>query len=134
VVNGGRHGDSDRRMESSRLYRPAAAALPEPYTMTAGRRARGADDTADAVRLLHQPEALVDVVEREAMRQERLDVDLAREPAVDQERHLGARLHAAERRARDATARDQEARYDLEHLALARDAAHRREPPGLAGG
>ena len=50
------------------------------------------------------------------------------------ERHLASALDAAERRAGHTAAGDQEARHDLEHLPLARDAAHRREPPGLAGG
>src|SRR5581483_12509749 len=64
---------------------------------------------------------------------EPVDVDLAGKPAVDELRHLGTPFHAAERRARDATAGDQEARYDVELLALAGDAAHRRQAPGLAG-
>ena len=66
------------------------------------------------------------------MAEERLDVDLAGEPAVDELRHLRPPLHAAERRARDAATRDEEARDDVERLALARDADHRREPPRLA--
>ena len=43
-------------------------------------------------------------------------------------------LHAAERGARHAAAGDEEARNDVERLALARDAAHRREAPRLARG
>ena len=46
--------------------------------------------------------------------------------------HLAAALDAAERGAGDAPAGDQEARHDLERLALAGDADHRREPPRLA--
>ena len=46
--------------------------------------------------------------------------------------HLVASLDAAERRARDPAAGDQKARHDVERLALAGDAAHRREPPAHA--
>src|ERR687898_3567444 len=80
------------------------------------------DDGADAVLLLHQLEALVDLVERDVVRQQRRDVDLARQPPVDERRHLLAALQAAERGARDAPSRDQEARDDVERLALARPA------------
>src|SRR5262249_8968551 len=45
---------------------------------------------------------------------------------------LGAALDATERRAGDAPPGDQEARDDLEQLALARDPAQRRKPPRLA--
>ena len=60
-------------------------------------------------------------------------------PAVDQLRHLVAALDAAERRAGDAAAGDQEARDHVERLALAGDAgdgaqapAHARRLDGLA--
>ena len=59
-------------------------------------------------------------------------VELACEPAVDELRHLRPPLHAAERRARDPPAGDEESRDDVQRLPLARDAAHRREPPRLA--
>ena len=51
------------------------------------------------------------------------------EPAVDELRHLLAALDAAERRAGHAAAGDQEARHDLERLALAGDAGDRGEAP-----
>jgi hypothetical protein len=63
------------------------------------------------------------------VRDERIYVDLAVEPALDEARHPVAALHAAERRAGDAAARDEVARHDVERLALARDAAHRGEAP-----
>ena len=66
------------------------------------------------------------------MRQHRLDIDVAVEPVVDEQRHLGAALDAAKRRAGYATAGDQEARHDLEHLALAGHTTHRGETPRLA--
>ena len=59
----------------------------------------------------------------ELVRDERLDVDLAGELALDELRHLVAALDAAERGAGDAAAGDQEARDDVERLALAGDAA-----------
>src|SRR5213080_4805722 len=54
------------------------------------------DHAADAVLGFHQLEAAVDLVEAELVRDERLDVDLAGEPAIDQLRHLVAALDAAE--------------------------------------
>src|SRR5438132_12739563 len=59
---------------------------------------------ADAVLRLHQLEAAVDLVQRQLVGDERLDVDLARQPALDQLRHLVAALDSAERRAGDAAA------------------------------
>src|SRR5439155_16418686 len=91
------------------------------------------DHAADAVLGFHQLEAAIDLVEAELVRDEWLDVDLAGEPAVDQLRHLVAALDAAERRARDPAAGDQEARHDVEGLALARDAADRGEAPADPG-
>src|SRR5581483_11040250 len=90
------------------------------------------DHTPDPVLRLHQLEAAVDLVQRQPVRDQRLDVDLAGEPPLDVLRHLRPALDAAERRSGDAAAGDQEPRHDLEHLALAGNPAHRREPPGLA--
>src|SRR6266545_2159618 len=87
------------------------------------------DHAADAVLRFHQLEAAVDLVERELVRDERVDVDLAGEIAVDELRYLVASLDAAEGRARHAAAGDQEARDDVERLAFARDAADGREAP-----
>ena len=63
------------------------------------------------------------------MGDEGLDVDLAGQVAVDQHRHLVAALDAAEGGAGDAAAGDQEARDDVERLALAGDAGDRAEAP-----
>src|SRR3954467_1462870 len=92
------------------------------------------DHAADAVLRFHQLEAAVDLVQRELVGDHRLEVDLACEPAVDQLRNLVAALDSAEGRARDGAAGDQEARHDVERLALPGDAADRREAPAHAGG
>ena len=64
------------------------------------------------------------------MRDEGLDVDLAGQVAVDQDRDLVAALDAAEGGAGDAAAGDQEAGDDVEGLALAGDAGDRAQAPG----
>ena len=63
------------------------------------------DHAADAVLGLHQLEPAVDLVQRDAVRDERVDVDVAGQVAVDELGHLVAALDAAERRAGDAPAR-----------------------------
>src|SRR5688572_24047956 len=68
------------------------------------------------------------------MAEQRLDVDLTGEPAVDELGYLRPPLHAAERRAGDAAAGDEKPRDDVEGLPLAGNAAHRREAPRLARG
>ena len=87
------------------------------------------DHAADAVLRLHQLEAAVDLVERERVRDERIDVDVSREVALDQLRHLLAALDAAERRAADAPAGDQQPRHDVERLTLAGHAGDRAQAP-----
>src|SRR6059058_3949826 len=64
------------------------------------------DHAPDPVLLFHQLEAAVHVVEWQPVRDERLRVDVAREPALDEHRHAVAAFHAAERRPGDAAARD----------------------------
>ena len=85
----------------------------------------------------HQLEATVDLVQGQVVGDERLDVDLAREPAVDQPRHSLASLDPPERGAGDAAAGDQQPGHDVEGLALAGDAGDRaqapRHPRGLDG-
>src|SRR5687767_13340151 len=76
------------------------------------------DNRPDPVLLLHQLEAIVDLVEGQLVGEERLHVDVAGEPAIDQRRHHLAALEAAERRARDPPPGDQEARDHVERLAL----------------
>src|SRR5262249_5067578 len=116
--------------------RPGPPALPRRPRRTSRRGCRCSraevDHTADPILRLHQVEAAVDLVETQTMTEQGLDVDLAAEPAVDELRYLGAPLDAAERRPGHAAPGDQEAWDDLEQLALARDPAQRREPPGLA--
>src|SRR4051794_33852953 len=65
------------------------------------------DDGADPVLALHELEAVVDVVERELVGDERLEVELAGEPAVDQGGDVLAALEAAEGGAGHAPAGDQ---------------------------
>src|ERR1700759_4045967 len=52
---------------------------------------------ADRFTLLHQLEALVDVVQRHRVGDQIVDVDLAVHVPVDDLRHLGAAAHATER-------------------------------------
>src|SRR5213595_3102479 len=108
---------------------PARAAPPSPPAETACRASRELDHAADAVLCLHQLEATIDVVERQPVREERLDVDVACKPAFYELRDLRSPLDATERAAGDAAAGDQEARYHLEHFSLAGDAAHGRQAP-----
>src|SRR5687768_4039607 len=92
------------------------------------------DHASDSVLGLHQLEAAVDLVEGEVVGDERVDVDLAGEPAVDQLRHALAALDAAERGAGDPAAGDQEPRDDVERLALAGHPGDGAEAPSHAGG
>jgi hypothetical protein len=62
---------------------------------------------ADALARVHQVEALVDLVEREHVGDHRVDLDLAVHVPVDDLRHVGAALGAAERRAAPVAAGDQ---------------------------
>src|SRR5437588_10035166 len=111
---------------------PARAAPTSPPAETACRASRELDHAADAVLCLHQLEAMVDVVEREPVREERLDVHVACKPAFDELRDLGPPLDTTERAAGDAPAGDEEARYHLQYVSLAGDAAHGRQSPRLA--
>src|SRR5918998_1364239 len=95
---------------------------------------RESDHRPDAVLLLHQLEAAVDLAEGQLVRQEGFDVDLAGEPALDQRRHHVAALEPAERAARDAPAGDQEAGDDLERLALPGHVRDRAQAPAHARG
>src|SRR5205823_6796003 len=99
------------------------------------RRLRVEDDhAANPALRLHQLEAAVHLGEPQAVGDQRVDVELAAEPAVDELRYAVAALDAAERRAGDAAARDEEARHDVEGLAPPRDAAHGCQSPAHAGG
>src|SRR5262249_36912204 len=67
-------------------------------------------------------------------RDERIDVDVAVEVALDELRDLVAALDAAEARAAHAPALDQVARDDVERLPLAGDARDRAQAPAHARG
>src|SRR6202030_2443814 len=84
------------------------------------------DHAADAILTLHQLEPLVDLIEREAVRDERVHVDVAGQVAVDQLRHLVAASDAAERRAENPSARDQVSGDDVERLPPAGHPTHAR--------
>src|SRR3954451_17590382 len=77
------------------------------------------DHAADPVLGLHQLEAAVDLVEPDPVRDERVEVDLAGQVAVDEGGNLVAALDAPEGGAGDAAAGDQQARDDVEGLPLA---------------
>ena len=62
------------------------------------RRSFEGDHAPDPGLQLHQLEPAIHVVQSDPMRDERHRVDLARQPAIDQLRHLRASLHSAERR------------------------------------
>ncbi len=92
-----------RRRDRDECATGGVRAVPEVAARTAGRVGRAAlglgrerDHAADPVLLLHQLEAAVHLVEREPVRDQRRDVDLAVEPAVDELRHPVAALDAAE--------------------------------------
>src|SRR5437899_11064529 len=87
----------------------APSAPPSPPAETACRASRELDHAADAVLCLHQLEATIDVVEREPVREERLDVDVACKPAFDELRDLRSPLDATDRPPGDAAAGDPEA-------------------------
>src|SRR4051794_34480331 len=70
-------------------------------------RALERQDRADALLALHRRERLVDVVEREAARDERLEVDLALEIGAGELGDAVAALGAAEGRAGDPAAGDE---------------------------
>src|SRR5215203_2178455 len=95
---------------------------------------RERNHAADAVLGLHQLETAIYIVQRQPVRDERVDVDLAGEPAVDEPRDVGSPLDAAERGSGDTPACDEHSRDDVERLALAGDAAQRREAPRLSRG
>src|SRR3954447_24663288 len=92
------------------------------------------DDAANPVLGVHEVEPLVDLVEREPVRDEGRYVDLAFERALDELRDLVAALDAAERGAADAPAGDQIARDDVERLALAGHAGDGAQAPAHARG
>src|SRR6267154_3828244 len=57
------------------------------------------DDRTDRLALVHQIEALVDLLQFEDVRDHRIDLDLSVHVPVDDFRHVGTAARAAERRA-----------------------------------
>src|SRR5262249_34433042 len=92
------------------------------------------DHASDAVLRVHQLEPAVDLVERDPVRDERIDVDVAVEVALDELRDLVAALDAAEARAAHAPALDQGAGDDAGRLPLAGAARARAQAPAHARG
>src|SRR3954468_7042838 len=92
------------------------------------------DHAADPVLGLHQLEAVVDVVERDAVGDEGVDVDVAVQIALHEPGDLVAALDAAERGAGHAPAGDEQARDDVQRLALAGHAGHGAQAPAHARG
>ena len=80
------------------------------------------DDGADRLARVHQVERLVDALERQLVRDQRVDLDLAVHVPVDDARHVGAAARAAERRALPDAAGDQLERARRDLLAGAGDA------------
>ena len=80
------------RSESADTLIPIARNIPEGVRFTAAAGtvsdSRKRDHAPDAVLCLHQLEAAVYLVEGQSVAEERLDVDLAGEPAFDELRHL----------------------------------------------
>src|SRR6185295_17967805 len=80
------------------------------------------DDASYALAGVHQLEALVDLLELQHMGDHRVDCDLARHVPVDDLRHVGAALGAAEGGAAPVAARNELERAGGDLLASFRDA------------
>src|ERR1700753_3501529 len=89
------------------------------------------DDAADRLTLLHQLEALVDVLERHGVGDEIVDVDLLVHVPIDDLRHVGAAPGAAEGGAHPDPAGDELERPGRDLLAAPGDADHDRDAPAL---
>src|SRR6202007_2836961 len=87
------------------------------------------DDAADRLSLSHQLEALVEVVEREGVGDQIVDVDLLLHVPVDDPRHVGAAAGAAEGGALPDSAGDQLERPRRNLLAGAGNADDDADPP-----
>src|SRR5436853_1587733 len=87
------------------------------------------DHAADPVLALHQLEGVVDLLEPDPVRDERVDVELAVQVELHELGHLISALDPAERAAAHAPAGDQIARDDVERLALAGHAGDRAKAP-----
>src|SRR5215218_229721 len=85
--------------------------------------------TADRFAIVHEIEAVVDAIERQHVRDQVVDVDLALHVPVDDLRHVGAPPRAAERGALPHAPRDKLERPRLDLLPGARDADDHRDAP-----
>src|SRR5581483_2938287 len=84
------------------------------------------DDAADRFALMHELEAAVDLVERERMGDERVDLDLPLHVPVDDLGHVAASARAAESGAFPDAPSDQLERPRLDLLPRAGDANNHR--------
>src|SRR3712207_4046296 len=87
------------------------------------------DHRTDAVLVVHELEPVVDVLERDPVRDERVHVELAVEVELNELRDLVAAFDAAEGGARDPPAGDEQTGDDVERLPLAGHARDRAQPP-----
>src|SRR3546814_10668541 len=87
------------------------------------------DDAADALARVHQVEALVDVFQPHDVGDHRVDLDLALHIHVDNLRHVGAALRAAERGAAPVAPGDEPERTRRNLLARHGDADDARGAP-----
>src|SRR4051794_15993419 len=91
------------------------------------------DDRANRLTLVHEVERVVDLVQRQLVRNEIVDVDLAVHVPVHDLRHVGAAPRAPERRAFPHPARDELKGPRLDLLPGARNADdHRNAPAAMA--
>src|SRR5271163_2952325 len=88
-------------------------------------------DRADRLALLHQVEAFIDAFERQTVRDQIVDVDLAFHVPVDDLRYVGAATCAAERRTLPFAARHELERTRADFFARCRHADDERLAPAL---
>src|SRR5256885_16598155 len=84
---------------------------------------------ADRLALVHQTEAVVDLLQRHAMRDQLVDLDLPVHVPIDDPRHVGAAAGAAERRTFPHPPGDQLERSSLDLLPRSGDADDDRHAP-----
>src|SRR6185312_11406341 len=93
------------------------------------KRASIEDDAPDALTVMHQLEAAIDVLEPQGVGDHRIDLQLAGHVPVDDLRHVGAATGAAEGRAHPFAAGDELERPGGDLLPGARDADDHRLAP-----
>src|ERR1700761_8563484 len=92
------------------------------------------DDAADALALVHEVEALVDLLQRQHVGDHRVDLDLAVHVPVDDLGHVRTALGAAERGAAPVAPGDQLERPGADLLARFRHADDDRGAPAAMAG